>query len=49
MLLSLFLKHVLDDHPEDVVAYAGRFFDRSDLKSVVEEQKMMSEENEEGA
>ena len=39
MLLALFMRKVLDDHPDDVVAYAGRFFDRPDLKAVVEDFK----------
>ena len=44
MLLSLFMRKVLDDHPEDVVSYAGRFFDRPDLKSVVEDLKSQDED-----
>lgn len=44
MLLSLFMSKVLDDHPDDVVSYAGRFFDRPDLKSVVEELKSQEED-----
>jgi len=44
MLLSLFMSKVLDDHPDDVVSYAGRFFDRPDLKSVVEELKPQEED-----
>jgi hypothetical protein len=44
MLLSLFMRKVLDDHPDDVVSYAGLFFDRPDLKSVVEELKTQEED-----
>mmetsp|Transcript_21026 Transcript_21026/g.38928 ORF Transcript_21026/g.38928 Transcript_21026/m.38928 type:complete len:99 (-) Transcript_21026:78-374(-) len=32
MLTSLFMRHVLDEHPENVLEFAGRFFDRHDLK-----------------
>ena len=34
-MISLFLKQVLDEQPENVLQFAGSFFDRPILKEVV--------------
>lgn len=36
MLVGLFMRHVLDEQPESVLEFAGRFFDRHDLKEWLE-------------
>jgi hypothetical protein len=36
MLVGLFMRHVLDEHPDNVLEFAGRFFDRHDLKEWLE-------------
>ena len=33
--VQLFIYKVLDDRPENILAYAGQFFDRADLHEVV--------------
>jgi hypothetical protein len=35
VMISLFMKHVLDEHPDDILKYAGAFFDRPNLKELV--------------
>lgn len=35
VMISLFMKHVLDEHPDDILKYAGAFFDRPNLKEIV--------------
>jgi len=34
-LIALFIRKVLDDRPENILEYAGTFFDRAELKDVV--------------
>jgi hypothetical protein len=36
-LISLFVRKVLDERPEHILEFAGSFFDRAELKQVVEE------------
>ena len=43
-MVQLFMNKVLDDRPENILAYAGQFFDRAELHEVV---KKSSEENRE--
>jgi len=42
-LIRLFMSKVLDDRPENILSYAGQFFDRAELREKVdnarEEQK----------
>ncbi len=35
-LLGLFVRKILDDRPENILEYAGTFFDRAELRDVVE-------------
>ena len=35
VMISLFMKHVLDEHPDDILQYAGAFFDRPNLREIV--------------
>jgi hypothetical protein len=44
-LLSLFVRKVLDERPNNILEYAGQFFDRAELKDVVE--RAMEDEKEE--
>ena len=32
---TLFIRKILDDRPENILQYAGRFFDRAELHEVV--------------
>lgn len=34
-MVQLFIFKVLDDRPENILAYAGQFFDRAELHEVV--------------
>ena len=36
-LVSVFVRKVLDERPENILEFAGSFFDRAELKDVVEE------------
>ena len=36
-LISLFVRKVLDERPDHILQFAGSFFDRAELKQVVEE------------
>ena len=42
-LLALFVSKILDDRPENILEYAGTFFDSATLRSVVE--KYINKEN----
>lgn len=35
-LINLFVRKILDDRPENILEYAGTFFDRAELRDVVE-------------
>ena len=43
-MVQMFIYKVLDDRPDNILAYAGQFFDRAELHEVV---KKSSEENKE--
>ena len=45
-LISLFIRKILDDRPEDILQYAGKFFDRAELRDVVTESIVKEKENE---
>ena len=36
-LISLFIRKVLDERPDHILQFAGSFFDRAELKSIVED------------
>ena len=36
-LISVFVRKVLDERPENILEFAGSFFDRAELKDIVEE------------
>ena len=36
-LIGLFVRKILDDRPESILEYAGTFFDRAELRDVVEQ------------
>ena len=36
-LTTLFIREILDNRPENILKYAGRFFDRAELHEVVGE------------
>jgi len=38
---------ILDDRPDDILKYAGTFFDRAELRDVVTEAIVKEKENEE--
>ena len=44
-LISLFVRKVLDERPDHILNFAGSFFDRAELKQVVEDT--ISKDNEE--
>ena len=44
-LIALFIRKILDDRPENILQYAGTFFDRAELRDVVEES-IKQEKNE---
>ena len=35
-MISVFLFKVLEEKPKDILAYAGKYFDQPDLKSIIE-------------
>lgn len=35
-LIALFVRKILDDRPDSILEYAGTFFDRAELRDVVE-------------
>ncbi len=35
-LVSIFVRKVLDERPDNILSFAGAFFDRAELKEVVE-------------
>jgi hypothetical protein len=46
-MIQLFIFKVLDDRPENILAYAGQFFDRAELHEVVKkhiEESMAAEQ-----
>ena len=43
-MVQLFIYKVLDDRPDNILAYAGQFFDRAELHEVV---RKSTEENKE--
>ncbi len=43
--MGLFVRKVLDDRPDNILQYAGKFFDRAELRDVVE-QAIEQERNE---
>jgi hypothetical protein len=46
-MIQLFIFKVLDDRPENILAYAGQFFDRAELHEVVKkfiEESISSEQ-----
>ena len=45
-LTTLFIRKILDDRPENILQYAGRFFDRAELHEVVGEAILEEEKNE---
>ena len=45
-LLQLFVQKVLDDRPENVLEYAGTFFDSASLRDIVTSYMAKSEEEE---
>ena len=45
-LIALFIRQILDDRPEDILKYAGTFFDRAELSKVVTEAIEKEKENE---
>ena len=36
-LIGLFVRKILDDRPDNILEYAGTFFDRAELRDVVEQ------------
>ena len=46
-LVALFIRKILDDRPENILEYAGTFFDRAELRDVVTEAIERERENEE--
>eukprot|EP00347_Sterkiella_histriomuscorum_P007467 403348804 len=36
-LMTLFVRKILDDRPDNILEYAGTFFDRAELRDVVEQ------------
>ena len=45
-LTALFIRKILDDRPEDILQYAGTFFDRAELRDVVTEAIEKEQQNE---
>ena len=43
-MVQMFIYKVLDDRPDNILAYAGQFFDRAELHEVV--RKFSEESNE---
>lgn len=46
-LIGLFIRKILDDRPDDILQYAGTFFDRAELRDVVTEAIVKERENDE--
>ena len=48
-MIGLFIRKILDDRPENILTYAGAFFDRAELRDVVNEaiakQKTLEQRN----
>ena len=48
-LTGLFIRKILDDRPENILQYAGQFFDRAELRDIVMEsigrEKELEERN----
>ena len=44
-IVSVFLFRVLEEKPEDILAYAGRYFDKPELKQVIDIEKSHYLEN----
>jgi hypothetical protein len=44
-LMALFIRMILDDRPDDILKYAGTFFDRAELRDVVTEAIEREKEN----
>ncbi len=36
-LITLFVRKILDDRPENILEYAGTFFDRAELRDIVDQ------------
>ena len=45
-LIGLFIRKILDDRPDKILKYAGKFFDRAELRDVVTESIEKEKENE---
>ena len=45
-LLQLFVRKVLDDRPENVLEYAGTFFDSASLRDIVTSHQAKSQDEE---
>ena len=45
-LTALFIRRILDDRPDDILQYAGTFFDRAELREIVTEAIESEKENE---
>ena len=45
-LTALFIRRILDDRPDDILQYAGTFFDRAELREIVTEAIESENENE---
>ena len=43
--MALFIRQILDDRPDDILKYAGTFFDRAELRAVVYEAIEREKEN----
>ena len=48
-LLQLFVSKILDDRPENVLEYAGTFFDSASLRDVVQQSMKKERETHEQA
>ena len=46
-LVALFIRKILDDRPDNILEYAGTFFDRAELRDVVTEAIARERYNEE--
>lgn len=36
-MIALFIKKILDDRPDNILQYAGLFYDRAELRDIVDE------------
>ena len=48
-LLQLFVSKILDDRPENVLEYAGTFFDSASLRDIVSQSMQREKETQEQA